>query len=148
MTIFITVLGNLGKDPEMFTSNQGNQYCQFSIAGRSTKKDEQGQYQSEWFRISVFGNYSNTCMQALKKGSKVMVMGDFSVDRWIDKNGSPAVTFNIKADKVQFLDNKEQGPQNSTQNYQQNNNYSNQNYQQQQNYQQPQQQQFNGGNKW
>ena len=65
----ITAHGNLGRDPELKTTPNGNQVCSFSLAV-STNRDE-----TTWINCQVWGKRAQTAAEYLKKGSKITVAG-------------------------------------------------------------------------
>ena len=102
----IIVIGNLGREPEMRYTPEGNPVTSFSIATsrRYNEKEE-----TTWFRITVWGKQAETCNQYLHKGSKVLVEGRLRPDA----NGNPSVfqrkdgtwgaSYEITAETVRFL---------------------------------------------
>ncbi|NJM40503.1 MAG: single-stranded DNA-binding protein [Anaerolineae bacterium] len=84
----ITVIGRLGKDPEMRYLPNGNPVTSFNVATDRKYNDASGQLISEttWFRVSVFGKSAETSNQFLSKGKMVLVEGRLRVD---PKSGGP-----------------------------------------------------------
>ena len=104
----ITIVGHLGRDPEMRYTPKGEAVTDFSIAA-SRKKDE-----TIWFKVSVWGAQAEACNQYLKKGSKALVIGRLLADEsgnpktFQRKDGTTGSSFEVSADKVRFLDSKEE----------------------------------------
>ena len=102
----IIIIGNLGRDPEMRYTPEGNPVTSFSMATsrRFGEKEE-----TTWFRVTVWGKQAESCNQYLFKGSKVLVEGRLRPDA----NGSPTVfqrkdgtwgsSFEVTAETVRFL---------------------------------------------
>lgn len=108
----ITIVGNLGRDPEMRYTPSGQAVTNFSIATnrRWTGNDGQQQEETVWFRISAWGKLAETCNQYLSKGRQVFVEGRMTVDRetggpriWTDQNGTPRASYEVTALDVKFL---------------------------------------------
>ena len=108
----ITIVGNLGRDPEMRYMADGTAVTSFSVAtSRSwTGKDGQRQDETLWFRVNVWGRQAETTNQYLSKGKKVLVEGVLQGDAatggprlWSRQDGSMAASFEIRADTVRFL---------------------------------------------
>ena len=108
----ITIVGNLGRDPEMRYMADGTAVTSFSVAtSRSwTGKDGEKQDETLWFRVNVWGRQAETTNQYLSKGKKVLVEGNLQGDGatggprlWTRQDGSPAASFEIRADTVRFL---------------------------------------------
>jgi single-strand DNA-binding protein len=84
----ITIIGNLGRDPEMRYMPNGDPVTSFSVATSRQYNDRNGQKVKEttWFRVSVFGKMAENTNQYLHKGSMVLVEGRLRVD---PKTGGP-----------------------------------------------------------
>ena len=74
----ITLIGNLGRDPEMRYTPSGVPVTNFSIAvSRSwTGNDGQRQEKTVWFRVAAWQRQAETCNQYLTKGQRVLVVGE------------------------------------------------------------------------
>lgn len=145
----ITVCGNLGQDPELRQTNQGQDVCDFSVATSRTWTDDKNerQEQTTWFRVTVWGNQAQSCAQYLRKGNKVLAVGEMKEPNvWTDQQGNARASLEMTARTVRFLtprqENEQQGYQQNT-GYQQNNQANQQ--QQQQQSPPPQQQQESTG---
>ncbi len=109
-----TIVGNLGRDPEMRYLPSGQPVTSFSVATSRSYTNNQGQKIEEtiWFRVSVFGKAAESCNQYLKKGSKVLVEGRLQADKsggpriWTRQDGTPAASFEISANTVRFLSSR------------------------------------------
>ena len=108
----ITLVGNLGRDPEMRYMADGTAVTSFSVAtSRSwTGKDGQRQDETMWFRVNVWGRQAETTNQYLSKGKKVLVEGVLQGDAatggprlWSRQDGSMAASLEVRADTVRFL---------------------------------------------
>ena len=105
----LLIIGNLGRDPEMRYTPDGNAITSFSVA---TSRKINGEKETTWFRVSVWGKQAETCNQYLGKGSKVLVEGRLSSDEYGNpkvfkrNDGSSASSFEVRADSVQFLSGK------------------------------------------
>ena len=101
-------IGNLGSNPEMRFTPNGDPVTSFSVAA-SNRKDE-----TTWFRVTVFGQQAETCNQYLHKGSKVLVEGRLKpeINVYQRKDGSYAASYDVTADTVRFLSGKDEQPAN------------------------------------
>lgn len=79
---FITITGNLGRDPEQRTTQGGDTVTSFSVAVRQGFKRDAA---SVWFRCSVWGKRGDTIASNLRKGSKVTVVGDLTIGEYQGK---------------------------------------------------------------
>ena len=87
----VILLGNLGQDPVVRTSQDGNKIVQLSIATSERWKDRNSGEQrekTEWHRVVIFNeNLSNIAEQYLKKGSTIFVEGQLQTRKWQDASG-------------------------------------------------------------
>ena len=91
----ITIAGNLGKDANLRTTNQGNNVANFSVA----VEHREGQNKSTmWFDVSLWGRRGEALAGYLTKGTKVAVSGDFSTREY---NGS--TYFQVRANDVTLM---------------------------------------------
>ena len=107
----IIVIGNLGKDPEMKYTPNGQAVTSFSIASNRKYKTAGGEQkeETEWFNVSAWGKLGETCNQYLTKGSQVYVEGRLS-SRSYESNGQTRFSMEINLTDVQFLGNKDREP--------------------------------------
>jgi single-strand DNA-binding protein len=88
----VILIGNLGKDPEVRTFQNGGKVCNFSIATSENWKDKntgERQEKTQWHNIAVFSEpLANIAEQYLKKGSKVYVEGQLETRKWQDQSGN------------------------------------------------------------
>lgn len=108
----ITVVGNLGRDPEMRYTPGGQAVTNFNVATNRQYTSSNGEKVKEtvWFRISAWGRQAETCNQYLKTGSQVLVEGRLTPDKtsggpriWTRQDGTPASSFELTAERVVFL---------------------------------------------
>lgn len=82
----ITISGNVGKDPEVRSTQNGMQVANFSVAVRQNRQSEDGQYGTDWFRCTVWGNRANVIQRFYHKGSHVIVSGDLEITEYNGQN--------------------------------------------------------------
>ena len=76
----VMIIGNLGSDPEMRYTPNGRAVTQFNVAvNQSTKNQQTGEWveETDWFRVSVWGDRAERMAESLRKGNKVFVEGRF-----------------------------------------------------------------------
>lgn len=119
----ITIVGNLGKDPEMRFTPSGQAVTSFNLATNRSYTGSDGQRVKEtvWFRVSVWGKQAENCNNYLRKGSKVLIEGRLIADpatggprTYNRQDGSTGASFEINASTVQFLDSRAESEQAST----------------------------------
>lgn len=106
-----TIIGNLGRDPEVRFTPGGQAVCNFTVATTDKWEDKSGQKQerTEWHRIVAWGKTAELCGEYLKKGRQVCVVGRLQTREWEDKEGGKRTTTEIVASNVQFLGGKQDG---------------------------------------
>ena len=102
----VIIVGNLGKDPELRHTPQGQAVANFPVATSESWNDKGGQKQerTEWHRIVVWGKQAVLCSKYLTKGRKAYIEGRLQTRAWDDKDGQKRYTTEIIANTVQFLD--------------------------------------------
>ncbi len=101
----VILVGNLGKDPEVRFTPNGQAKASFSVATTEKWKDQQGQLQerTEWHNIVVWGKQAETCGQYLSKGRQVFIEGRIQTRSYDDKEGNKKYITEIVAQNVRFL---------------------------------------------
>jgi single-strand DNA-binding protein len=102
----ITLIGNLGNDPEMRYTPSGVAVASFNLAiNRSwTGQDGQRNDKTTWFRVSVWNKQAETVTQYLSKGRLVLVVGEVEEARaFTDRDGNQRASLEVKANSVRFL---------------------------------------------
>jgi single-strand DNA-binding protein len=102
----VTVVGNLGGDPQARSLPSGDSVANFSLATTERFKDRNGERQerTEWHRIVAFGKLAEACAQYLSKGRQVYVEGRLTTREYEAKDGSgKRYRTEIVARQVRFL---------------------------------------------
>lgn len=101
----ITLVGNLGRDPELRYTPQGTPVCSFTMATNERRKDRSGESQdvTTWFKITLWGRQAETAAQYLTKGRPVYIEGRLRVEEWTDKDGGKRHTIEVNATDMQFI---------------------------------------------
>jgi single-strand DNA-binding protein len=101
----VTLIGNLGKDPEMRYMPSGEAIANLTLATTDNWKDKTGakQEKTEWHRISMFGRIAEVAGEYLKKGSSVYIEGRLQTRKWQDKDGQDRYTTEIVANEMKML---------------------------------------------
>src|SRR2546423_2111895 len=104
----ITLIGNLGRAPEMRYTPDGRPVTQFSVAVTRNTKNQAGEWleETEWFRITVWGNQAERTAENLKKGSKIYVEGRFRTREWEAQDGQKRTALEVTADNVINLERR------------------------------------------
>ncbi len=108
----VTIIGNLGKDPETRYTQGGSAITSITVATSDSWKDKQtGQMQErvEWHRVIFFNRLAEIAGEYLKKGSKVYIEGKLQTRKWQDENGQDRYTTEVVANEMQMLDSRGDG---------------------------------------
>ena len=116
----VMLIGNVGQDPELRYTPDGNPVANFSIAvNRRRKVGDEFKDETEWFNIVCFSRTAENVNQYLSKGQKVYVEGRFQSSEYVGQDGNQRKSFEVIANDVTFLSTKseaESNNQNSNQN--------------------------------
>ncbi|NNL87099.1 MAG: single-stranded DNA-binding protein [Myxococcales bacterium] len=101
----VILVGNLGRDPELRYTQNGQAVANFSVAttDRWNSKEGQREERTEWHRIVAWGKTAELCAQYLSKGRSVYIEGRIQSREWEDREGQKRNTTEIVAQTVQFL---------------------------------------------
>ena len=102
----ITLVGNLGRDPELRYTPQGTPVCSFSLATNERRKDRNTGENNDittWFRVTLWGRQAETASQYLTRGRPVYIEGRLRVEEWTDRDGKPRHTLEVNATDMQFI---------------------------------------------
>jgi single-strand DNA-binding protein len=105
------IIGNVGRDPEFSYTAQGVAVCKFSVAvNKVTGKGEARKEKTTWFRVTVWRERAETASQYVKKGMKIMVVGEIDASAYLSKqNNQPTASLELTASNFQFLDSRGAG---------------------------------------
>ena len=109
----VMIIGRLGADPELRYTQVGQPVCSMRVATDESYTDKDGNRveRTEWHSVVAFQRSAENCNQYLRKGSLVYVEGKLATRKWQDQKGQDRYTTEIRADRVQFLEKRENGTQ-------------------------------------
>jgi len=123
----VMILGRLGNDPEVRTTQNGTIVASLSIA---TNDGIGENITTEWHRVTVFGKGAEVVQKYCTKGSQLFVEGRISTNKYQDKNGNTQYSTQIIANNFQFIGGGNSQQSGGNQGYQNNNsNYGSNNQQ-------------------
>jgi single-strand DNA-binding protein len=110
----VILVGNLGRDPEVRSTQDGKKIVNFSIATSETWKDRQSgerRERTEWHRVVIFNEgLARIAEQYLRKGSKVYIEGQLQTRKWTDQAGVEKYTTEVVLQnfrgEMQMLDSR------------------------------------------
>jgi len=95
----VTLIGNLGKDPEIRSTSDGREIANFSIATSESWRDKitgEKKEKTEWHRIVVFKEgLVGVVKNYVKKGSKLYIEGKLQTRKWVDNAGQEKYTTEV-----------------------------------------------------
>ena len=95
----VMLIGNLGKDPEVRSFQNGGKVCNFSLATSESWKDKntgERREKTDWHNVAIFNeNLVRIAEQYLKKGSKVYIEGSLQTRKWQDQSGADKYTTEV-----------------------------------------------------
>ena len=113
MTNIVILVGNLGADPDLRSTNGGTDVASFSLGTSRPKRDSEGKTykdasgftakDTEWHRVTCFNGLGRIIAQHAVKGMLVSVRGRLHNTKWTDREGIERYGYEVIADDVQFL---------------------------------------------
>ena len=95
----VILVGNLGKDPEIRSFQNGGRVASFSLATSESWKDKttgEKKDRTEWHRVSVLNDKLVEVVERyIKKGSKLYIEGQLETRKWTDKDGQEKYTTEV-----------------------------------------------------
>jgi len=108
----VTIVGNLGQDPEIRYTASGVPVASFTVAVNEVYKGKDGQKVKKvhWFRVSAFQRLAEVIGEYCTKGSKVGVRGQLQQRTWQDNEGMNHSLVEIRARELELLSGKNGNP--------------------------------------
>lgn len=101
----IIIIGNLTKDPELRTTQDGTPVCGFTVAVNRTKTKNNPEPGTDYFNVTAWRGLGETCAKYLAKGRKVSVVGRVSLHVW-DTGEKHGANLEVLAEDVEFLSSR------------------------------------------
>jgi single-strand DNA-binding protein len=93
----IVLTGNLGADPEVFYSSEGNPVASFSLAFHSSKK------KTGWIKVTCFQRLAEVAEKYLHKGARIAIIGTLDQNKWETDEGQTRSTLQCLANSLEFI---------------------------------------------
>lgn len=106
----VILVGNLTKDPELVTTNNGVSLCRFTLAVGRRFASSDGEREADFINIVVWRGQADNCYKYLKKGSKAGVVGSIQTRAYDGSDGTRRYATEVVADEVEFLTSKGGAP--------------------------------------
>lgn len=102
----LTIVGNVGREPELRYTQAGVPVCDFTVA----VNEKYGERETvTWVRVSCWRQLAEIAAKYVRKGGQVMAAGRVSVSAYADKQGQPAASLELTADKLVLLGSRGDG---------------------------------------
>ena len=104
----VTLIGNIGNDPDIKALPSGSQVANLSIATTDSWRDKNSgemQERTEWHRVVFFDKLAEICGQYLKKGSRIYIEGNLRTRQW-EQDGQKRYTTEIVGREMMMLDGR------------------------------------------
>lgn len=93
----IVLTGNLGQDPEVFFTSEGNPIAKFSLAFRASKK------KTAWIKVVCFGRLAEITEKYLHSGARVGIIGTLDENTWETDEGVKKSNYQILCNSLEFI---------------------------------------------
>lgn len=106
----VILVGNLTKDPELVTTNNGISLCRFTLAVQRRYTSGDGEREADFINIVVWRGQADNCYKYLKKGNKAGVVGSIQTRAYDGTDGTRKYATEVVAEEVEFLTSKGSAP--------------------------------------
>lgn len=105
----ITIVGNVGRDASLKYTSSGIAVADFSVAvSKVTGSGDTKQEKTTWFKVTCWRNLAEIAGQYVKKGGKILVVGEVGASAYTDKSGQLQVSLELTADQIKILSSREE----------------------------------------
>lgn len=104
---FISFTGHLTADPTARATNSGTSVCSFTVGVTRSHKNQNGDRESDFFRVTAWRQQADFCSKYLTKGMKVFVRGELQPSIFEGKDGKTRLSLDVQADAVEILSEKQ-----------------------------------------
>ncbi len=110
----VILVGNVGRDPELRTTQGGQSVANFSIATAERWKDKSGERQEKttWHSCVAWGALSGVIEKYVVKGSRVAIQGRYESRKWTDKDGNERTAYEVNVGQLELLGEKREAKAN------------------------------------
>jgi single-strand DNA-binding protein len=101
----VTLIGNLGQDPDMRSTASGTAVANLRIATTERRKDRDGNWNdhTEWHSVVSFGRTAENVGKYCRKGKQIYIEGRLQTRKWQDRDGRDRYSTEVVADNIRFL---------------------------------------------
>ena len=102
----VEIIGNITKDIELKETSTGVKYTRFSIAVNRQTKNEEGEYETDFFNVVAWRKTAEHISNYFGKGRKIAIVGRLQQNSYDDNEGNHRTSVEIVANEVYFIDKK------------------------------------------
>ena len=114
MFLDVTIIGRLGRDPDMRYLPNGTPVCKFSVATDRWRADKNAN-ETTWINVTAWAKLAETCNEHLAKGKLVLVKGSqIRANAWKGKDGEARASLELTAQMIKFLSPKGESQDNAS----------------------------------
>ena len=106
MLNIVAIVGRLGKDPELRTTQSGKSVTSFSLAVQRPRKNQNGEYESDWLDVQAWGNTAEFISKYFQQGQLMAVSGRIQTRVYTDRDGKARKGVEIVAQDVSFCESR------------------------------------------
>ncbi len=107
----VILVGNLTRDPELITTNNGVSVCRFSVACQRRFTNQNGEREADFINCVAWRSTADFCYKYFKKGNKVALVGSLQTRSYDAQDGSKRTATDVVVDEIEFASSK--GPSNN-----------------------------------
>ena len=107
----VILVGNLTRDPELITTNNGISVCKFGLAVQRRFTNQNGEREADFINIVAWRQNADFCYKYFKKGNKVALVGSLQTRSYDAQDGTKRTATDVVVDEIEFASSK--GPSNS-----------------------------------
>jgi len=109
----VILKGNITRDIELKDIGNDKKVANFSIAVRRDYKNQSGEYETDFFNCSAFGNTADFLSKFFSRGSQILLIGHLQNNQWETDNGEKRTATNVIVESIEFCGSKQQNNTNN-----------------------------------
>lgn len=106
MNNYISIIGRFTKDLELRSTSSGKSVVEFNLAVNRTLKNKDGEYETDFIPVTIWGKTAETITKYCKKGDLIGVAGELRIDKYKDKDGNDRYKTYVLGNNATFLSPK------------------------------------------
>jgi len=108
----ITLIGNVGRDPELSVTPDGTPVTKFTLA--VNRKSKSGNEETHWYNCTAWRGLAEVVEKYVIKGSTLFIQGDFTPRQYTTRDGKPGISLDVTVEKFSFVGGKGKASQDDT----------------------------------